>query len=51
MGGLTGIAKTFAPVVKTAEEIIKICSNDPLCCDLKKSAENLNGAACYSCVY
>ncbi|MEN6444013.1 MAG: DUF1998 domain-containing protein [Methanoregula sp.] len=50
MGGLTGIAKTFAPVVKTAEEIIKICSNDPLCYDLKKSAENLNGAACYSCL-
>jgi len=35
MGGLTGIAKTFSPVVKTAEEIIKICSNDPLCCDQK----------------
>jgi hypothetical protein len=50
MGGLTGIVKTFEPIVQKAEEIITICSNDPLCSDLKKSAENLNGAACYSCL-
>jgi len=50
MGGLTGIAKTFSSVVKTAEAIISVCSNDPLCSDLKKSAETLNGAACYSCL-
>ena len=50
MGGLTGTIKTFRDITNEAETIIKICSNDPLCDDLKKSADSINGAACYSCL-
>jgi len=50
MGGLTGIVKSFSSIIKSAGEILNICSNDPLCSDLKKSDESLNGAACYSCL-
>jgi hypothetical protein len=50
MGGLTGTIKIFKDITHEAENIINICSNDPLCYDLKKSEDNINGAACYSCL-
>ncbi|GAA5262790.1 DrmB family protein [Methanocalculus sp. MC3] len=50
MGGLTGTIKKFREITHEAENIIKICSNDPLCDDLKKSEDSINGAACYSCL-
>ncbi|KQC14077.1 MAG: hypothetical protein APR63_06190 [Desulfuromonas sp. SDB] len=50
MGGLTGNVKSFGQIVKDAERIIDVCSNDPLCSDLKKSRDSINGAACYSCL-
>ena len=50
MGGLTGTIQSFRNITEEAEKIIKICSNDPLCNDLKKSEDSINGAACYSCL-
>lgn len=50
MGGLTGVAKNFKPIIEKTSENICICSNDPLCSDLKKTDGNLNGSACYSCL-
>ena len=50
MGGLTGTVKEFREIVQEAENIVRICSNDPLCNDLKKSANSINGSACYSCL-
>lgn len=50
MGGLTGSVKDFYEIMQRAENIINICSNDPLCNDLKKSSNSINGAACYSCL-
>jgi hypothetical protein len=49
-GGLTGTIRYFERIVKEAEEIINVCSNDPLCRDITKSSESINGAACYSCL-
>jgi len=50
MGGLTGTMEVFEDIMNKAETIVKICSNDPLCNDLKKTADCINGAACYSCL-
>lgn len=50
MGGLTGTTEIFEEIMNKAESIIKVCSNDPLCNDIKKTANCINGAACYSCL-
>jgi hypothetical protein len=50
MGGLAGTAEQFLEIVNTAIDNLLICSNDPLCNDVKKSSESINGAACYSCL-
>jgi len=50
MGGLAGTAEDFLDIVSTAIENLLICSNDPLCNDVNKSSESINGAACYSCL-
>lgn len=50
MGGLAGTAEYFQNIVSTAIDNLLICSNDPLCNDVNKSLESINGAACYSCL-
>ena len=52
MGGLTGIVnpEVFKLILQRADEILRICSNDPLCFDIRKTDETPNGAACYSCL-
>ena len=50
MGGLAGTAENFQDIVSTAIDNLLICSNDPLCNDVNKSSESINGAACYSCL-
>jgi len=50
MGGLAGTAEYFQNIINTAIDNLLICSNDPLCNDVNKSSESINGAACYSCL-
>ncbi len=50
MGGLTGTLSFFDRIIEDAVRIIDVCSNDPLCRDITKSPESINGAACYSCL-
>ncbi len=52
MGGLAGLAsgQKFGMILNTVKEILQICSNDPLCIEMQKTPETMNGAACYSCL-
>ena len=50
MGGLVGTVEYFQDIISTAINNLRICSNDPLCNDVNKSSESVNGAACYSCL-
>ncbi|WP_042700127.1 DUF1998 domain-containing protein [Methanocorpusculum bavaricum] len=50
MGGLTDIVDSFQKIMKRAEELIMICSNDPLCHDVKREGKMVNGSACYGCL-
>lgn len=50
MGGLVSIVNDFEIIIKRSIENIKICSNDPLCSEVKKNPDRVNGAACYSCL-
>lgn len=50
MGGLVGAVDKFDHILRRALENIRLCSNDPLCRDVRKSAGKVNGAACYSCL-
>ena len=50
MGGLVGSVDIFHEIINSAVGNILLCSNDPLCCDVTKSAESVNGAVCYSCL-
>lgn len=50
MGGLVGSVDIFHEIINSAVGNILLCSNDPLCCDATKSADCVNGAACYSCL-
>ncbi len=50
MGGLVGTVEYFQDIINTAINNLRICSNDPLCNDVNKSSESINGAACYSCL-
>ncbi|HEY9245835.1 MAG TPA: DUF1998 domain-containing protein [Candidatus Methanoperedens sp.] len=50
MGGLVGSVEYFRDIINTAIDNLLICSNDPLCNDVNKSPESVNGAACYSCL-
>jgi hypothetical protein len=50
MGGLAGKVEVFSDIVINAIDSLLICSNDPLCNDVRKSPESINGAACYSCL-
>jgi len=50
MGGLVGTVSEFNRIIEEALDNLKFCSNDPLCCDARKTSESINGAACYSCL-
>jgi hypothetical protein len=50
MGGLAGSVQSFQRILDDASRRIQVCSNDPLCSDVRKVRENVNGAACYSCL-
>ena len=51
MGGLVGTVSEFHDILREAIDGVKICSNDPLCSEIRKTPENVNGAACYSCLF
>jgi hypothetical protein len=48
MGGLVGSADHFDTILDVVGDNLS-CSNDPLCSDSRRE-NNLNGAACYSCL-
>jgi len=50
MGGLIGAVDIFEEILKMASERIRLCSNDPLCSEVRKTPERINGAACHSCL-
>lgn len=50
MGGLTGSVKVFDKILRKSFERLKLCSNDPLCHDVRKTPESVNGSACHSCL-
>ncbi len=50
MGGLVGAADEFKDILEMSLERIKVCSNDPLCSEVRKTPDRFNGAACYSCL-
>lgn len=50
MGGLVEVVEKFDEILKRALENLRICSNDPLCSDVRQTGEKLNGAACHSCL-
>lgn len=50
MGGLVGAADEFNDILEIGLESIKVCSNDPLCSEVRKTPDRFNGAACYSCL-
>ncbi len=50
MGGLTGSVKVFQEILRGALERLELCSNDPLCLDVRKTPERVNGSACHSCL-
>ncbi|HII92600.1 MAG TPA: DUF1998 domain-containing protein [Methanosarcina sp.] len=50
MGGLVGSVDIFHEIITKALKNVSFCSNDPLCYDVTKSAECVNGSACYSCL-
>ncbi|MGC8692315.1 MAG: DrmB family protein [Thermoplasmata archaeon] len=52
MGGLAGAvdADIFKKILDRAYDRIRVCSNDPLCADVRKTHDRVNGAACHSCL-
>lgn len=50
MGGLVGAVDVFEEILEMASERIRHCSNDPLCSEIRKTPESINGAACHSCL-
>ncbi|AGK61347.1 hypothetical protein Asulf_01356 [Archaeoglobus sulfaticallidus PM70-1] len=50
MGGLTGSLKVFREILRKSSERLKLCSNDPLCLEVRKTPERVNGSACHSCL-
>ena len=51
MGGLIETADNFNPILGEAIKQISNCSNDPLCSEIRKTSNRLNGSACYSCLF
>lgn len=50
MGGLVGSVDKFNLILERALESIRLCSNDPLCSDVRKMTGKVNGGVCYSCL-
>jgi len=50
MGGLVGAVDIFEEILERASGRIGLCSNDPLCAEVRKTPERINGAACHSCL-
>jgi hypothetical protein len=50
MGGLVETADEMAGIIDEASTSIELCSNDPLCSEVRKTPDRLNGAACHSCL-
>ncbi len=52
MGGLSSLVtqEKLQQILVKAKERIDICSNDPLCLEIRKEQAGQNGAACYSCI-
>ena len=50
MGGLVGAVDEFDDILEMGLERIKFCSNDPLCSEVRKTPDRINGAACHSCL-
>ena len=50
LGGLTSLAGQFGGIFKNISAEIKTCSNDPVCCERRRTKYRLNGAACHACM-
>lgn len=50
MGGLVETAANFEPIIQKAIESVALCSNDPLCSEMKITNESVNGSACHNCL-
>ena len=50
LGGLSGAIDFFDSITSNADEIIRICSNDPFCIKETKEQNRTNGSACHSCI-
>lgn len=50
MGGLVGTVDVFEEILERTSDRIRLCSNDPLCAEVRKTPERINGAACHSCL-
>ena len=50
LGGLRDLADSFEEILMRTEEILRFCSNDPLCRNDTQNGEKINGSACYSCL-
>jgi len=50
MGGLVETAYDMSKILDETTKGIELCSNDPLCSEVRKTPDRLNGAACHSCL-
>jgi hypothetical protein len=50
MGGLTESVNHMKEIMEEAFRGLEICSNDPLCYEINKTNNSMNGSACYSCL-
>lgn len=50
LGGLTGLTRQFEQIMRNVAQEIRVCSNDPICLERKRTAFRLNGAACHACM-
>lgn len=50
MGGLVETVEIFYELIDLLWESLLLCSNDPLCSEMRISANRVNGAACHSCL-
>jgi len=50
MGGLVETVNKFDDILRLSIDRIRFCSNDPLCSDVRKAGNRVNGSACHSCL-
>ncbi len=51
LGGLISLAPSFSEILSHVYHNIRICSNDPVCVDRRKTHNRFNGAACHACLF